>query len=57
MPILNVDQCKTVMIVKRSLSPGFSGVDNELFYDKKTMMLFGEAKKVVNEILNQLKNA
>ena len=39
MPILNADQAKSVIICKRSLSPGFSGVDNELFYNKKTMMM------------------
>ena len=55
MPILNADQAKTVMIVKRSLSPGFAGEDNELFYDKKTMMLFGDAKKMVTELVRQVK--
>ncbi|MEJ2542912.1 MAG: NAD(P)(+) transhydrogenase (Re/Si-specific) subunit beta [Calditrichaceae bacterium] len=55
MPILNVDQAKTVMIVKRSLSPGFAGEDNELFYDKKTMMLFGDAKKMVTELVREVK--
>ncbi len=55
MPILNVDQARTVMIVKRSLSVGFAGEDNELFYDDKTMMLFGDAKKMVTEIVQALK--
>ena len=55
MPILNVDQARTVMIVKRSLSVGFAGEDNELFYDDKTMMLFGDAKKMVTEIVHALK--
>ena len=55
MPILNVDQAKTVMIVKRSLSAGFAGEDNELFYDKKTMMLFGDAKKMVTELVREVK--
>ena len=55
MPILNVDQARTVMIVKRSLGVGFAGEDNELFYDKKTMMLFGDAKKMVTELVRALK--
>ena len=55
MPILNTDQARTVMIVKRSLSVGFAGEDNELFYDDKTMMLFGDAKKMVTEIVQALK--
>jgi NAD(P) transhydrogenase subunit beta len=55
MPILNVDHARTVMIVKRGLGVGFAGEDNELFYDKKTMMLFGDAKKMVTELLQVLK--
>ena len=45
------------MIVKRSLSPGFAGEDNELFYDEKTMMVFGDAKKILTDIANLLKNS
>ena len=55
MPILNVDKARTVMIVKRSLSVGFAGEDNPLFYDAKTMMLFGDAKKMVTELVRGLK--
>lgn len=55
MPILNVDQARTVMIIKRSLSVGFAGEVNELFYDEKTMMLFGDAKKMGTEIVQVLK--
>lgn len=55
MPILNVDKAKSVMIFKRSLSPGFAGVDNELFYDEKTMMVFGDAKKSITELVTLLK--
>jgi NAD(P) transhydrogenase subunit beta len=57
MPILEVDKAGTVMIVKRSLSPGYAGIDNELFYDQKTMMLFGDAKKMVGEMIQALKEA
>ncbi|MEE9252887.1 MAG: NAD(P)(+) transhydrogenase (Re/Si-specific) subunit beta [Thermodesulfobacteriota bacterium] len=57
MPILNADQARTVIICKRSLSPGFSGEDNELFYDDKTMMVFGDAKKTVTDITNIIKSA
>jgi len=57
MPILNVDQAQTVMIIKRSLSPGFAGVDNELFYEDKTMMLFGDAKEMLTNIVNELKHS
>src|ERR1700726_1319035 len=42
MPILNVDQAQTVMVIKRSMNPGFAGIENELYYDEKTMMLFGD---------------
>lgn len=56
MPILNVDKAHTVMVVKRSLGSGFAGIDNELFYLDKTMMIFGDAKKVVTEVVNEVKN-
>ncbi|MDZ7289229.1 MAG: NAD(P)(+) transhydrogenase (Re/Si-specific) subunit beta [candidate division KSB1 bacterium] len=55
MPILNVDHARTVMIVKRSLGTGFAGEDNELFYDQKTMMLFGDAKQMVTELVKAVK--
>lgn len=55
MPILNVDKAKSAIIIKRSLSPGFAGVDNELFYDKKTMMIFKDAKDGINKIIAALK--
>lgn len=55
MPILNADRAKTVIICKRSLSPGFSGIDNELFYDQKTMMIFGDAKESINKMVKLLK--
>lgn len=56
MPILNADQANTVIICKRSLSPGFSGVDNELFYNKKTMMIFGDAKDSINKLIKLLRS-
>lgn len=51
MPILNVDKAKNVVFIKRSTAPGFSGVDNELFYLPNTMMVFGDAKKVLAEMV------
>jgi len=55
MPILNVDHARTVMVCKRSLNPGFAGEDNELFYDKKTMMVFGDAKATLTKLVQLLK--
>jgi len=55
MPILNADQAHTVIILKRSLSPGFAGENNELFYDKKTMMIFGDAKATLTSLIQLLK--
>ena len=54
MPILNADKAKIVIVCKRSLSPGFSGIDNELFYSQKTMMIFGDAKDSIIEIVKLL---
>src|SRR5262249_38737474 len=54
MPILDVDRARTVMVIKRSMSPGFAGIDNELYYMDKTLMLFGDAKGFVAEILKEL---
>ncbi len=56
MPILNVDKAKSVIIIKRSLSPGFAGVDNPLFYMEKTMMFFRDGKQAIIEILDEIKN-
>jgi len=55
MPILDVDKARTVMIIKRSLSPGFAGIDNDLFYDDKTMMLFGDGKEMLTGIVAAMK--
>jgi NAD(P) transhydrogenase subunit beta len=56
MPILDVDKARTVIFVKRSMNPGFAGIGNELFYLDKTMMVFGDAKKVVTEIVAEYKH-
>jgi NAD(P) transhydrogenase subunit beta len=54
MPILDVDKARTVMVIKRSMSPGFAGIDNPLYYMDKTLMLFGDAKAFVNDIVRDL---
>jgi H+-translocating NAD(P) transhydrogenase subunit beta len=54
MPILDVDKAHTVMVIKRSMSPGFAGIDNPLYYLDKTLMLFGDAKAFVGDIVREL---
>ena len=56
MPIIDVDQARTVVIIKRSLSVGYAGVDNDLFYEDKTMMLFGDGKAMMTDLNNAIKD-
>jgi NAD(P) transhydrogenase subunit beta len=57
MPIIDADKAKTVFAIKRSKSPGFAGIDNELYFKPQTFMLFGDAKNVVGELVKQLAGA
>jgi hypothetical protein len=54
MPILDVDRARTVMVIKRGMSPGFAGIDNELYYLDRTLMVFGDAKAVVGSLVKEL---
>jgi H+-translocating NAD(P) transhydrogenase subunit beta len=54
MPILDVDKARTVMVIKRSMNPGFAGIDNPLYYLDQTLMLFGDAKGFVGDIVREL---
>src|SRR5262249_30996385 len=55
MPILEVDRAKSIIVLKRSMRPGFAGVDNDLYYNPKCMMLFGDAKESLNKLFAALK--
>jgi len=57
MPILNVDQAQCVMVVKRSMRAGFAGIENELFFNPKTLMIFGDAKEVVSDLTSEVTGA
>ncbi|MCZ6749420.1 MAG: NAD(P)(+) transhydrogenase (Re/Si-specific) subunit beta, partial [SAR324 cluster bacterium] len=54
MPILNAEMARTVMVLKRSMNPGFAGIDNALFLKDNTMMLFGDAKSTLNKLAQAL---
>jgi len=51
MPIINADQATNVVFLKRSMRPGFAGIDNELLYDPKTTLLFGDAKDTLTKLV------
>jgi NAD(P) transhydrogenase subunit beta len=55
MPILNVDESQSIIVLKRSMSSGYAGIDNPLFFNPKTAMLFGDAKSSVSDIAEELK--
>jgi len=57
MPILNVEEAKNIVFMKRSMRPGFAGIDNELLYDPKTIMLFGDAKDSLTKLVAAVKAA
>ena len=54
MPIIDVDKAKTVLAIKRTMNPGFAGIENELYYADNTLMLFGDAKAVVGDVVKEL---
>jgi NAD(P) transhydrogenase subunit beta len=56
MPILEVDKAKSIVVLKRSMNPGFAGIDNMLYFDEKTVMLFGDAKESVNKLVGEVKD-
>lgn len=56
MPILEVSRAKSVIVLKRSMRPGFAGVDNDLYYDEKCMMLFGDAKDSITKLIREMKS-
>jgi NAD(P) transhydrogenase subunit beta len=55
MPVINVDLARTVIVLKRSLAAGFSGIDNSLFYKENTRMLFGDAKATLQQVIGEFK--
>jgi NAD(P) transhydrogenase subunit beta len=55
MPILNVDQSQQVVVLKRSMNPGFAGIENPLFLNPKTVMLFGDAKESIEKLAASVK--
>ena len=56
MPILEVERAKSIIVLKRSMRPGFSGVDNDLYYNEKCMMLFGDAKESITKLIGEMKS-
>ena len=56
MPILNVDNAKNILVLKRGLNPGFAGIENEIFFNPKTMMLFGDAKKSIMNLVQKIQD-
>jgi NAD(P) transhydrogenase subunit beta len=56
MPILDVDHAKSIIVLKRSMNPGFAGIENELFFNPKTSMLFGDAKSSITKLVGEVKN-
>jgi NAD(P) transhydrogenase subunit beta len=57
MPILNADKAQRIIVMKRSMNPGFAGIENELFYNEKTSMLFGDAKASLSKLVAEVKQA
>ena len=54
MPIIDADKAKTIVAIKRSMNPGFAGIENELYYDEKTLMAFGDAKAVLGDVVKAI---
>jgi NAD(P) transhydrogenase subunit beta len=56
MPILDAEKAQSIIVLKRSMNPGFSGIENELFYNDKTSLLFGDAKSSLTKVVSEVKN-